>query len=66
MQIVVRPWYKSSDSTAANNCVETQFYVDGSVDVRNSKDPQGAAVRFTAGEWAAFISGAKRGEFETV
>lgn len=61
---IVKSWYKASASTGANNCVETQFYADGSVDVRNSKDPQGPVVRFTNDEWAAFVAGAKGQEFE--
>lgn len=60
---IIGEWFKSSDSTAANNCVSVFAHPTGEVDVRNSKDPQGPVVSFTQDEWAAFIAGAKRGEF---
>lgn len=59
---ITKDWFKSSFSTLTN-CVETQLYADGSVDVRNSNDPQGPVVRFTKAEWAAFVAGAENGEF---
>ncbi|WP_308016135.1 DUF397 domain-containing protein [Nonomuraea aurantiaca] len=31
--------------------------------IRDSKDPHGPALIFTSGEWAAFLAGAKDGEF---
>lgn len=61
---ISKDWYKSSASTGANNCVETRVFADGSVDVRNSKNPEDAQVRFTAGEWEAFVAGVKNGEFD--
>lgn len=59
-------WFKSSDSTPSDNCVEAAFADDGSgaVAVRNSKDPRQVTVVFNAGEWDAFLAGAKRGEFD--
>jgi len=63
MSKIVKDWYKSSASTGANNCVEVRVDTTG-VDVRNSKDPQGPAVRFTPEEWTAFIAGAQGGEFD--
>jgi hypothetical protein len=32
--------------------------------VRDSKDPTGPILRFTREEWAAFLGGAKEGEFD--
>lgn len=32
--------------------------------VRDSKDPDGPTLAFTAAEWAAFIAGVKDGEFD--
>lgn len=55
-------WFKSSLS-AAGNCVEVRSTPDG-MDVRNSKDPGGAVLSFTPGEWDAFIGGARLGEFD--
>jgi hypothetical protein len=57
-------WVKSSLSYANGNCVEVQFPGDGSVLVRNSRDPQGPALRYTADEWQAFLGGVRNGEFD--
>ena len=59
-------WKKSSRSNGngGNNCVEVTFLADGSTAVRDSKDPSGPALTFTAEEWAAFLSGARDGEFD--
>lgn len=57
-------WVKSSLSFANGNCVEVQFLEDGSVQVRNSRDPQGSVLTFTAQEWATFLAGARKGEFD--
>jgi Domain of unknown function (DUF397) len=57
-------WFKSSLSFANGNCVEAQFLTDGGVQVRNSRDPGGGILAFTAEEWDAFIGGAKLGEFD--
>jgi hypothetical protein len=58
-------WVKSSRSTpTGGNCVEVAFLPDGQVAVRNSRQPAGPALVFTAPEWAAFVGGAAAGEFE--
>ncbi|HEV2639424.1 MAG TPA: DUF397 domain-containing protein [Actinocrinis sp.] len=58
-------WRKSSRSnTSGGNCVEIAELVDGGRAVRDSKDPNGPALMFTAAEWAAFIGGVKDGEFD--
>lgn len=57
-------WFKSSLSFANGNCVEVAALPDGSVGVRNSRDADGAVLRFTPGEWHAFLGGARNGEFE--
>lgn len=56
-------WVKSSFSNQTN-CVEVATLTDGSRLVRNSKRPDEAVVRYTAGEWRAFIQGVKNGEFD--
>jgi len=61
---IKQDWFKSSDSTGANNCLEARIHTNGTVDVRNSKTPEDGMVSFTPGEWTAFLSGAKRGEFD--
>jgi len=65
---------KSSASYANGQCVEASAVPDGfapakegaEVLVRDSKDPDGPVLEFTAGEWDAFIAGAKNGEFDRV
>lgn len=44
-------------------CVEVARRPDV-IAVRNSTDPEKHALYFTPDEWTAFISGAKRGEFD--
>ncbi len=46
------------------NCVEVVVLPDGSVMVRDSKDPQGPSLHFTGAEWDAFLDGAMKGEFD--
>ena len=54
-------WHKSSFS-GANGCVEVAV-VEGGAAVRDSKDPAGPVLRFTAPEWEAFLAGVRAGEF---
>lgn len=56
-------WVKSSFSGANGACVETNFSPEGSVSVRDSKDPDGAVLLFTREEWEAFIAGVENKEF---
>lgn len=62
--LVGAPWRKSSRSGGTNQCVEVAPLPDGAVAVRHSRQPEGAVIVYTAGEWAAFIAGAKDGEFD--
>jgi Domain of unknown function (DUF397) len=57
-------WVKSSLSFSNGNCVEAAPLPDGGVAVRNSRDPGGAVLHFTADEWHAFIGGAQLGDFD--
>jgi hypothetical protein len=56
-------WVKSRYSNAEGNCVEVAR-VDGGVAMRNSRDPDGPALVYTNAEVAAFVAGAKAGEFD--
>ncbi|WP_433366686.1 DUF397 domain-containing protein [Streptosporangium sp. CA-115845] len=58
-------WCRSTLSGANNdNCVEVAALPGGSRVVRDSKDPNGPTLNFASGEWRAFISGVKNGEFD--
>jgi len=56
-------WIKSSLSTFNGNCVEVAWLGDGTILVRNSKNPGGGVLKFTPAEWHAFIGGVLCGEF---
>ena len=57
-------WQKSTRSGPnCDNCVEVAF-VGEAIAVRDSKNPDAAALIFTAAEWDAFVGGAKDGEFD--
>jgi Domain of unknown function (DUF397) len=58
------PWVKSSFSFANGNCVEVAELPGGWIGIRDSRNPGGPVLRFTRAEWAAFLGGARRGEFE--
>lgn len=57
-------WIKSRHSNATGNCVELAALADGSVALRNSREPDGPALVYTKAELAAFLAGAKDGEFD--
>jgi len=59
-------WRKASYSGANGNCVEVAPLSDGTVAMRNSRFPQGPALVYTRAEMAAFLAGAKDGEFDDV
>jgi hypothetical protein len=57
-------WIKSRHSNAEGNCVEVAALTGGGMAVRNSRDPDGPALVYTSAEVAAFLAGAKDGEFD--
>jgi len=46
------------------NCVEVAADRDGSIAVRDAKNVQQQALRYTTEEWVAFVRGVKAGEFD--
>jgi hypothetical protein len=56
-------WIKASASNQNGACVELAAVADG-VAMRDSKNPDLPALRYTREELAAFIAGAKAGEFD--
>jgi len=57
-------WVKSSLSFANGNCVEVASLPGGEIGVRNSRQSEGAVLRFTSDEWHAFLGGVRNGEFD--
>ncbi len=57
-------WRKSGHSNANGECVELAELADGQIAVRNSRFPEGPALLYTRAEIAAFLAGAKSGDFD--
>jgi hypothetical protein len=57
-------WRKSSYSSDDGNCVEVADLPGGACAVRDSKQPTGPVLTFTATEWAAFTAGVRAGDFD--
>jgi hypothetical protein len=67
MSVVELPrltWQKSRQSSPSGNCVELALLPGGEIAVRNSRDPEGPALIYTREEIAAFIAGARDGDFD--
>lgn len=65
-QLADARWRKSSYSGAYGNCVEVATLDSGEIAMRNSRFPSGPALIYTRDEIAAFVAGAKDGEFDDV
>lgn len=64
-QLPALAWQKSRRSNPSGNCVEVATLPGGGeVAVRNSRFPEGAALIYTRDEIAAFVQGAKDGDFD--
>lgn len=60
-------WRKSSYSNGnGGNCIEVADGFPGVVPVRDSKDPQGPALAFSADAWASFVAAVREDRFGTV
>jgi hypothetical protein len=58
----VKIWQRAA-SCAGGSCVELAAF-EGSVAVRDSKDPESPILTFTRDEWIAFADALRRGEFD--
>jgi hypothetical protein len=64
-QLLGVTWQKSRRSNPSGNCVELARLPGGAgIAVRNSRDPHGPALIYTDAEIAAFILGARDGDFD--
>lgn len=59
------PWIKASASDAQGQCVEMRRH-GGAVEVRDSKNPDSGTLSYTPQEFAAWLDGAKKGEFDSL
>jgi hypothetical protein len=56
-------WIKAQASGQGGNCVQMRRHGDG-IEVRDSKHPDGPVLQFTGAEFAAWVDGAKKAEFD--
>ncbi|MFJ8043801.1 DUF397 domain-containing protein [Kitasatospora sp. NPDC096147] len=57
-------WFKASASASQGACAEVKDLRGQKIALRQSTDPTGPALIFTAAEFTAFVAGAKAGEFD--
>ncbi|MFI7195390.1 DUF397 domain-containing protein [Nocardia nova] len=57
-------WFKSRRSGAGKDCVEVAHLTNGTVGVRDSKNPTGPALLFTPDECDALTTGIQDGKFQ--
>jgi len=64
MSIDPAQWVKARRSGSTGDCVEMRRH-DGTVEIRDTKDHgAGPTLHFTPAEFAAWLDGAKGGEFD--
>jgi hypothetical protein len=60
-------WQKSQRSNPSGNCVEMARLPEGAgIAVRNSRDPEGPVLIYRLDEIAAFLAGARDGDFDNL
>lgn len=62
---VVIPWFNAS-SNNGSTCLDVRKLSDGTIQIRNSTQPDGAIIDYTPEEFGAFLQGAKNGVFDHV
>jgi hypothetical protein len=57
------PAWRKASFCASRECVEVAQH-EGMIVLRDSKEPRGRVLRYTADEWRSFVRGVKAGEFD--
>lgn len=65
-ECVERPQFRRSRYCTSGTCVEVALRPDGSVALRDGKNPAAPEMVFSPAEWRAFLAGVKGGEFDFV
>jgi hypothetical protein len=55
MTLKYEQWRKSRHSAPDSQCVEVAQAADEAIGVRDSKQPDGAVLEFSAAEWGIFL-----------
>jgi Domain of unknown function (DUF397) len=63
VELTATHWRKSSHSNNGGACIEVADGFTGLIPIRDSKDPEGPALVFSANAFAAFVDAVKTGEF---
>ena len=59
-------WIKASRSNGSNNCIEMRR-IGATIEIRDTKQHgQGPTLSFTPAEFAAWLDGATKGEFNSL
>jgi hypothetical protein len=59
-------WRKATKSGSNGACVEVARLAEDAIGVRDSKNPDGPVLVFTAADWDAFLDGMAKREFDTI
>jgi hypothetical protein len=57
-------WRVSSLCGGNGECVAVAKLPDGDVAITDTKERDGRVLRFSAGEWRAFVAGVRAGDFD--
>ncbi|QIS10355.1 DUF397 domain-containing protein [Nocardia arthritidis] len=57
-------WFKSSHSSPSQDCVEVAFLGRSLVGMRDSKNPDGPTLVFSATRWDEFVADIGAGRFD--
>jgi hypothetical protein len=64
-ELQVSGWRKARRSVATGECVEVAPVL-GSIVVRDSMNPEGSILQYSAASWHSFLTAAKKGNFDTL